>query len=436
MISRFFKKKSIERKFDRKDIQGLINIVENDSNPDIKLKAAISIGEIGNLESMQALVTALEDKNDVVRESASKGLCHIGQIYLRKLLDESTEDILIQHLSDKNPIVRANIVEALAASNGRAQEPIISITLNDESICVRRKSIITIGEIGNAKTVEQILQKNEDETEDAVIEALDRMAYRGATSHFNILREKRHIMFLNKILNKYPHSHGDSVVRILAKAGGDAAEEIIISILKNKNSPQRVRAAETLGISDSPAAKEALINTLYDDDRRVRKSVAEALGVYKKEKNTDFYYSDYEGMQKVTRFSSTYIALPEAPCAFCTKQPSKSRTLETRGGGVFETWERKISVLVCSECNEIYDNHKTKFNVIACVITAILTIGICILNRDSFFFVGGLFYSALLILGIYLLIFLFFRIIVYHFYFSHRFIKPADKWISKYTIDA
>lgn len=112
-------------------------------NPDTRTGAAIALGRLMSIESVPALVHALEDPTATVRAAAATSLGAIGGG------TDDTDVALIAALSDENDDVRAVAAGApgqLFAE--RAVEALIS-ALSDESPAVRRSAVISLEQIAS-----------------------------------------------------------------------------------------------------------------------------------------------------------------------------------------------------------------------------------------------------------------------------------------------
>lgn len=79
-----------------------------DTQPDTRRTAALSLGKIGDPQSIPALVLALSDPDDQVRQSSAWALGTMGE----SLSDQSLV-ALVQHLMDPSDSVRKSVVLAL-----------------------------------------------------------------------------------------------------------------------------------------------------------------------------------------------------------------------------------------------------------------------------------------------------------------------------------
>lgn len=66
-------KPDIEKMKERKDVSGLINVLK-DVDSDVRLDAALALGEIWDKRAVEPLTQALKDKDESVQKAAKKAL--------------------------------------------------------------------------------------------------------------------------------------------------------------------------------------------------------------------------------------------------------------------------------------------------------------------------------------------------------------------------
>ena len=105
-------------------------------------KALAAIGE----PSLLALLAALSDEDDAVRQEVAKAL--------GKLHDPRAVGPLIHALQDENAPVRATVVAVLAEpGNERAIEPLVALLIQDENTLVRARAVSALGMLGQLGSV-------------------------------------------------------------------------------------------------------------------------------------------------------------------------------------------------------------------------------------------------------------------------------------------
>ena len=109
----------------------------NDSNPDVRRTAALSLGKIGHPNSIPALITALGDRDPLVREYCAWAL---GQI--ESDLTEDAAIALIMALGDEAPGVKTSA--SLALGNVKPQKPLIKLLKEALAISENRTKIAVV----------------------------------------------------------------------------------------------------------------------------------------------------------------------------------------------------------------------------------------------------------------------------------------------------
>ncbi|MGK7928745.1 MAG: HEAT repeat domain-containing protein, partial [Spirulina sp.] len=198
----------------------------NDSDGDVRWRAAEGLGKIGNERAVEALIAALNHPNESVRESAAK--------MLKEIDNKIAVEALIAALNDSNRWVRGSAAKMLKEiDNERAVEPLIA-ALNHPNEWVRGIAAEELGKIGNERAVEALIAALHDSDE----------------------------------------SVRWSAVYGLGKIGNERAVEPLIAALNDSDELVRVSAAEGLGKIGNERAVEPLIAALNDSNELVRVSAA------------------------------------------------------------------------------------------------------------------------------------------------------------------
>jgi HEAT repeat protein len=123
----------------RERVRCLVKALNDRDFISIRWRAAIALGKTGDPSAVPALITALADENDHVREEVAEALGIIG--------DDQAIDPLIQALRDPQRGVRLRAVKALEMIGDRA-EPALQRVLGTGSasiLPVVREILDTIG---------------------------------------------------------------------------------------------------------------------------------------------------------------------------------------------------------------------------------------------------------------------------------------------------
>jgi len=232
-------------------------LIEAMSNPnmDIRRNAAKSLGMIGDARAIRSLFKALSDEEWFVRESASWALAHIT--------DARIPGILTTALKDDNAVVRESAAKALAELADALTIDALVEALQDNEYAVAESAAQALSNIG-AQAVGSLLAAFRDSSSairHAIAEALEKIGVPDepvAQAWFAVVQ-------------------GDWVKAIEM---GDLAVEPLIAALRDDDHRVRRAAAEALGqISQIGAVRaiEPLALALRDRKADVRKSIAEVL---------------------------------------------------------------------------------------------------------------------------------------------------------------
>ena len=208
-----------------------------------------------NDRKIEELIRALEDSNSDVRQKAAEALGKIG--------DARAVEPLIKALENNNIDVRARVARALGEiGDTRAVKPLIRV-LEDNVFCVRIEVIVALGTIGDTRAIKPLIKALRNRHESVrwpAAEALDKLHWSPASE-----LETAYYLIAKKVWNK----------GVLL---GVPAVELLIKALVDGDSIVRRYAAEVLGRTGDARAVEPLIRALGDNDLRVRGKVSEALG--------------------------------------------------------------------------------------------------------------------------------------------------------------
>jgi HEAT repeat protein len=100
----------VEKMIEEKNVEGLINVLQNDPDSNVRKKAATALGEIGDKKAIGPLIHALYDDNEEVKIQAATALGAIG--------DRSTVEPLLHARYAAVGSVRQSIVAAIDRLGG------------------------------------------------------------------------------------------------------------------------------------------------------------------------------------------------------------------------------------------------------------------------------------------------------------------------------
>ncbi|MBM3242164.1 HEAT repeat domain-containing protein [Candidatus Poribacteria bacterium] len=111
----------------------------SDENWQVRLNAAVALGQIGDSAAVPALIAALNDEAWEVRANATVALGKMGQTVV---------PALIAALKDQDAPVRRNAARALGDIGDPTAVPALIEILNDEDGEVRGSAAVALGEMG------------------------------------------------------------------------------------------------------------------------------------------------------------------------------------------------------------------------------------------------------------------------------------------------
>lgn len=213
---------NVEKLRGRKDVLGLIKVLQSKSDSEVRIKAEKALGELGAEIAVEPLILALKDDNWRVRYEAARAL--------GKIKGAMAVEPLIQILKDEDGDFRMRAVAALGNIGEPAVEPLIQ-ALKDEDGDFRMRA---------AAALDELDWKPGDDTE---------------RSHYSIAKKE-----------------WDELARL-----GEQAVEPIILALKDESWEVRRGAAAALGEIGDVRAVEPLILALNDEYRNVNIKAEKAL---------------------------------------------------------------------------------------------------------------------------------------------------------------
>lgn len=237
---------------DMRTMEPLLEVVF-DPSEDVRQAAAQALGKIGDPRAVKALSELTRDEHLIVRKAAVYALINIGPASVEPLvtvleepdadlrrsvvqamskMDDSVVPLIIPYLQHKIPYVRASAAEIVGAiRNVRAVRPLVDL-LTDSNDEVRRTAAMALGQIGDDAAVDPLvaaLKYADAEMQLVAAQALEKLGWipdrSAAAAAFWITRRD-----------------WDRCYRM-----GEAAVEPLIAALKSKDRTLRVSASETLG---------------------------------------------------------------------------------------------------------------------------------------------------------------------------------------------
>ncbi|GER79174.1 MAG: HEAT repeat domain-containing protein [Anaerolineales bacterium] len=229
-----------------------------DENKTVRKSAAISLGSMDRTKAVEPLLVVLQDSQDDVREAAAEALGKLG--------DARAVEPLIAALTDRSNRVQLEAIEALGnIRDPRAVKPLIA-KFKIQNAQFRQVIAKSLGKIGDTSAVEILLPaaKNK-ELRRVVVDALKMIGGAHAVSQLIAALKDG-----NKDIRQI-------ATEVLGEIRDVSAVEHLVVALKDKTPYVRMNAAEVLGKIEDACAIDPLVETLKDEDDAVCKAAAESL---------------------------------------------------------------------------------------------------------------------------------------------------------------
>lgn len=261
---------------------------KNEESADLRLVAITIMGRIKHADAVPALVAALDDKEQAVRDAATFAFAQVGEASIPALTtlladadvqkrwtaayalnsigSPKTADPLIVALNDRDERIRDLATSALTRIGKDAIEPLAKAAKN-ENVDVRLAAINALGGMARPDTISILhaaLKDDEPIIRDAAVAALGNT---GSAKAIPALTEA--------IQNKDTKVRADAV-QALVKLGRDSLE-VMVEASKDKDWQVRRAATDGLGMLGLADAVPALNRLIVDEDDRVRTAAGLAI---------------------------------------------------------------------------------------------------------------------------------------------------------------
>ncbi len=186
ILGRFDPERRVARLRERGDVAGLVRLLAR-GEPAVRHLAAVALGQLGDPASMPALIAALEGPDEEgVRWRAAEALVQLGSVALDGLMtlaahtdpdvrwkacvalgeigDRRAAPALIRRLADPDRFVRGRAVSALARLGSPAL-PLLTLALEDPDVRIRQGAAEALGLIGDPAAIEGLLVAVRDPAE-------------------------------------------------------------------------------------------------------------------------------------------------------------------------------------------------------------------------------------------------------------------------------
>lgn len=205
----------------------LISLLDDDDE-NVQYSAIFSLGRSGSAEGVNALVSSIESRDVDKGWYATRALGEIGT--------PQALDALVAALSNENSEIRDGAISSLGQIGNEKAVDALILALNDKDSNIGSSVVDTLRTVGTPKAVT------------ALITALS-----------------------NPRVSRF-------AVYALGEMGSDQAVDMLMSMLKDKDSRIRERAVSALGRIGNAQTVDMLRTMLTDDDSFVRRSTIYSLG--------------------------------------------------------------------------------------------------------------------------------------------------------------
>lgn len=262
----------------------------NSKNKDVRLRAARSLGFIGEREAVDALVKRLGDKSKRVREVAAVALARIGEKRatdallsrleeddnhgvrqqaawaLGWLADVQATEFLVAKLDDKSPKVQQAAMWSLSRIGNIQTVPLLIEKLKNEHSDVRQEAAWSLGQFGDVRAIPPLISALKDKN--------DKVRQTAAVA-LGRLKKPYAVEALTEALNDEDAGVQGRAINALGSIGDERSLESLLAKLEDANSSVKQAAVHALGLMRAKAAVEPLITLLGDDN--VKRQAATAL---------------------------------------------------------------------------------------------------------------------------------------------------------------
>ncbi len=235
---------SIEKLQEEGDTEALIKLLSYKRKAEVRMEAAVALGELKAEDAIGPLIERLEDEDEGVRSAAAVALGSIG--------DQSAISPLINLLKDESAVAREGALQALVMFKAQAVGPVIgSLSSNDTDF--REELVTVLSEIGTPAIPSLIdaLPNPLLNVSRGAYEALVQMGSPAATYLIS------HFLDIDKEIQ-------DTVKTILVEMGADAVAPLIDAL--DHRTPSIVDLAAELLVEIGQPSVQPLIAVLDDDN--------------------------------------------------------------------------------------------------------------------------------------------------------------------------
>lgn len=291
-LEKFLGQPNIESLQNKCDVKGLVKALQH-KEWTIRRDAAIALGNIGDSHAVEPLSEVY--KNECIFEG-SYAVREATVTAIGKIGDNSAIKFLLDALGDRHEGVRHTAISALIGIGDTVVTPLGELAMSkDVSDDTMEATIEILGKIGGTRSVEILASLLLMEARESLLTAKEKAAVAlgqigdrravepliAALTKRDTVPDTRNGIFIGSEYMEVGTRGYDPVRKSAALALikiGKSSVEPLIALLKDKNSPGRLKAAEALGEIKDSRAVEPLIEALKDSSGWVKIEAAKALG--------------------------------------------------------------------------------------------------------------------------------------------------------------
>jgi len=253
---------NIEVMIARRNIKGLIKVLLNAKESNVRHLAAIGLGDIGDRRAVEYLIRTLQDEDVELRRVSAEAL--------GKIKDKRTVEPLIRALKDEDVDVRFYAVGSLGdIKDPMAVEPIIKVLEDkNEDDAIRLKARKMLREIGKL-VVEPLIRCMK--SEDYIVR------WYAAVALGEIGDKRAETPLIKALMDDKKEVRGGAAGALKYIGGPEAVEPLINCLENDEDWIARRLAAVSLGVIKDKRAVEPLTQALKDKIYDVKEAAREAL---------------------------------------------------------------------------------------------------------------------------------------------------------------
>lgn len=184
-------------------------------------------------------------------------------------------DALLTALNDENEDVREQALNALANMRDPRAIPGLLRALRDTSVGVREQALNALAQFDTPEATEGIISALKDSSADVREHAARHVAVLSSRGRIN---DPKYVAILSGLLKDAAPDVRVQAIVALGRMRRQEAVPTLLPLLKDMNKDVREQTAVALGFIADPSAIDALTATLKDADAEVREQAARALG--------------------------------------------------------------------------------------------------------------------------------------------------------------